>query len=58
MTTRIGAMFSETGVDDLATDPVGTGPYKFGEWNRGDSIVLQRNDALLGHASRTSSRSR
>ena len=48
MTTRIGAMFSQTGVDKLATDPVGTGPYKFGSWNRGDSIVLQRNDGYWG----------
>jgi peptide/nickel transport system substrate-binding protein len=48
MTTRIGAMFSQTGVDKLATDPVGTGPYKLGSWKRGDSIVLQRNDSYWG----------
>ncbi|MFI5735307.1 ABC transporter substrate-binding protein [Kribbella sp. NPDC051587] len=48
MTTRIGAMFSETGVSALATAPIGTGPYKFSKWNRGDSIVLQRNDAYWG----------
>ncbi|GAA0624657.1 ABC transporter substrate-binding protein [Kribbella sandramycini] len=48
MTTRIGAMFSETGVAKLATEPVGTGAYKFSKWNRGDSIVLQRNDAYWG----------
>ncbi|GAB3839804.1 ABC transporter substrate-binding protein [Kribbella italica] len=48
MTTRIGAMFSKTGVDKLATAPVGTGPYKLGTWKRGDSIVLQRNDAYWG----------
>ncbi len=48
MTTRVGAMFSRTGVDKLATAPVGTGPYKFGTWKRGDSIVLERNDAYWG----------
>ena len=48
MTTRIGAMFSESGVSALATDPVGTGPFKFSKWNRGDSIVLTRNDSYWG----------
>jgi peptide/nickel transport system substrate-binding protein len=48
MTTRIGAMFSRTGVDALATAPVGTGPYKFGTWKRGDSITLTRNDGFFG----------
>ncbi|TCC44332.1 ABC transporter substrate-binding protein [Kribbella capetownensis] len=48
MTTRIGAMFSESGVAKLATDPIGTGPYKFSKWNRGDSIVLERNDGYWG----------
>jgi peptide/nickel transport system substrate-binding protein len=48
MTTRIGAMFSKTGVDALATAPVGTGPYKFGTWKRGDSITLTRNDEFFG----------
>jgi peptide/nickel transport system substrate-binding protein len=43
MTTRIGAMFSRTGVSHLATDPVGTGPYDVGTWKRGDSISLVRN---------------
>lgn len=48
MTTRIGAVFSRTGVADLATKPVGTGPYTLGEWRRGDSIVLRRNDSYHG----------
>lgn len=48
MTTRVGAMFSRTGVDDLATKPVGTGPYSVGTWTRGDSIQLVRNDAYWG----------
>ncbi len=44
ITGRIGAMFSRTGVSALATTPIGTGPYVFQKWNRGDSIVLQRNE--------------
>ncbi|WP_392466776.1 ABC transporter substrate-binding protein [Arsenicicoccus cauae] len=48
MTTRVGAVFSRTGVAELATTPVGTGPYTLGEWRRGDAIVLRRNDAYHG----------
>ncbi|MBK6300807.1 MAG: ABC transporter substrate-binding protein [Actinomycetales bacterium] len=48
MTTHIGAMFSKTGVEDLANKPVGTGPYTFTSWNRGDSITLTRNDGYWG----------
>ena len=28
---------------DIAAEPVGTGPYKFGEWDRGNSITLTAN---------------
>jgi len=48
MTTRVGAMFSKTGIDKLATVPIGTGPYTLKTWKRGDSISLQRNDAYWG----------
>jgi peptide/nickel transport system substrate-binding protein len=48
MTTRVGAMFSSSGVDSLATAPIGTGPYTLKRWNRGDSISLQRNDSYWG----------
>ena len=48
MTTHLGAMFSATGVDDLANKPIGTGPYTFTSWNRGDSITLTRNEAYWG----------
>jgi peptide/nickel transport system substrate-binding protein len=48
MTTHLGAMFSKTGVADLANKPIGTGPYTFTSWNRGDSITLTRNDSYWG----------
>ncbi|ONI78972.1 peptide ABC transporter substrate-binding protein [Actinosynnema sp. ALI-1.44] len=48
MTTRIGAMFSPSGVADLATTPVGTGPYAFATRKRGDSIVLRANPSYWG----------
>jgi peptide/nickel transport system substrate-binding protein len=50
LTTRIGAMFSRTGVADLANTPIGTGPYTLQAWNRGDSIVMERNTAYWGAA--------
>lgn len=48
MTSRVGAMFSRTGVADLANRPVGTGPYVVSERRRGDSIVLRRNPGYWG----------
>jgi peptide/nickel transport system substrate-binding protein len=50
MTTRVGAMFDQQGVGDLANDPVGTGPYDVETWTRGDSITLTRNDDYWGEA--------
>lgn len=48
MTTRIGAMYAENGVDNLATKPVGTGPYVVKRRVRGDSIVLAPNPDYWG----------
>jgi peptide/nickel transport system substrate-binding protein len=33
---------------NLATAPLGTGPFKFQSWNRGDSMTLVRNDDYWG----------
>jgi peptide/nickel transport system substrate-binding protein len=48
MTTRVGAMFSPDGVDDLANEPVGTGPFALEKWTRGDSIELAARDDYWG----------
>jgi peptide/nickel transport system substrate-binding protein len=31
------------GFENTATEPIGTGPFKFVEWKRGDSVVMERN---------------
>jgi peptide/nickel transport system substrate-binding protein len=35
---------------DLATAPIGTGPYRVVRWNRGDDLTLAANDAYFGGA--------
>lgn len=48
MTTRIGAMFSSTGVDDLANAPIGTGPFQVDSLTRGDNLRLTARDDYWG----------
>jgi len=36
------------GTGDLVQSPVGTGPYKFGEWKHGESITMERFDDYWG----------
>lgn len=48
LTTRVGAMYDTDGTDDLADDPIGTGPYTFVSWDRGSKITLQRNEDYHG----------
>jgi peptide/nickel transport system substrate-binding protein len=48
MTTLVGAMFDTEGVDDLANEPIGTGPFVFERWDRGSMITLVRNDDYHG----------
>ena len=39
---------STGGTGDLIDKPIGTGPYKLEAWNRGESIVLVRNEDYWG----------
>lgn len=42
------AILSPASLAKAATEPVGTGPYRFVRWQRGDRLVLERNDAWWG----------
>lgn len=51
--TRIAQIMmtsTETPMDQLVREPVGTGPYVFEEWSPGQEIVLTRNEAYWGEA--------
>ena len=41
-------IFSAASVSKAATEPVGTGPYRFIRWQRGDRLLLERNDTWWG----------
>lgn len=36
------------GTGQILEEPIGTGPFKFEEWNRGDSLVMSRNEDYWG----------
>lgn len=38
----------ENSVDDWLNSPVGTGPYRFVEWDRGNHVIVERNDNWWG----------
>jgi len=50
LTTLVGAMFDTEGVDNLAEEAIGTGPYVFETWDRGSQITLERNPDYHGDA--------
>lgn len=42
------SILSATSAKDAATKPVGTGPYKYVDWSRGNRLIFTRNDAYWG----------
>lgn len=50
MGTLIGAMMTPTGIDTLATNPVGTGPYTVAHWAVGESLTFEANPDYWGSA--------
>ncbi|AKK03656.1 ABC transporter substrate-binding protein [Corynebacterium epidermidicanis] len=50
MATFVGAMMTPNGVDKLATDPVGTGPYVVEQWAIGQSLTFSAREDYWGAA--------
>jgi peptide/nickel transport system substrate-binding protein len=43
MARQGSVIYPREAVDTMKSEPIGTGPYKLGEWVRGDRIVLVKN---------------
>lgn len=50
MGTLVGAMFDPSGVDDLANEAIGTGPFVITEWARGEAITMEAREDYWGAA--------
>lgn len=48
MTQGQGVVLNEASLDTIENSPVGTGPFTFGSWTVGDSIVLAANGSYWG----------
>lgn len=47
-----GVIYQQKNLSQLATHPIGTGPFEFGNWVHGDSITLTRYDGYWGTKAR------
>jgi peptide/nickel transport system substrate-binding protein len=54
MAAGSACIVSSKSIDNNKTNPIGTGPFKFGNWNRGASLTLTRNDAYWGNKAKLS----
>jgi peptide/nickel transport system substrate-binding protein len=54
MAAGSACIVSSKSADNNKTNPTGTGPFKFGNWNRGASLTLVRNDKYWGNKARLS----
>lgn len=50
MAGNSGLVIPQDSADDLATNPIGTGPFSFGEWSTGVDLTLERFDDYWGEA--------
>lgn len=50
MATRVGAMFDESGVEDLASTAIGTGPFTIESWKPNESIEMAAREDYWGEA--------
>ncbi|MBO0707707.1 MAG: hypothetical protein J2P44_05025 [Candidatus Dormibacteraeota bacterium] len=48
MTYASAAIVQEKNIPQIATNPIGTGPYKFQNWVHGSNLTLTRNDDYWG----------
>ncbi|SJN33455.1 ABC transporter substrate-binding protein [Luteococcus japonicus] len=52
MASAAGVIADPNAFDTLASKPVGSGPFSFGEWKQGESVSLDRNQEYWGTAAR------